>query len=81
MKKRLTRPVFLCLIGTFTFYGSVLGQENAQDRRKWILVVAVPSESPTDGTAVPRPEECFFLPIPRASARAGKCLKLAHECG
>ncbi len=46
MKKRLKRPVFLCLIGTFTFYGSVLGQENAQDRRKWIDESATTTDDP-----------------------------------
>jgi imidazolonepropionase-like amidohydrolase len=36
MKKSLTKPVLFCLIGIFIFYGVVLSQERAQDRRRWI---------------------------------------------
>ena len=35
MKQFLTKSVFLCLIGIFTCYGLVLGQEDYRDHRKW----------------------------------------------
>jgi imidazolonepropionase-like amidohydrolase len=36
MKQVLVKLMLLCLFGVFTFHGLVLGQERAQDRRKWI---------------------------------------------
>ena len=33
MRKLLTRTIFFCLIGIFTLYGSLLGQERVQSRR------------------------------------------------
>ncbi len=36
MMKLLTKSIFFCLIGIFTFFGLVLAQEKAQDRRTWI---------------------------------------------
>ena len=46
MKKLLTKSVFLCLIGIVTFRGVVLGQEKAQDRRRWIDKNTTTTEDP-----------------------------------
>ncbi len=52
MRKLLAKSIFSCLIGLFTVYGSVLGQERAQDRRTWIDENANTTDDPRH---IPKP--------------------------
>ncbi len=52
MRELLAKSIFSCLIGLFTVYGSVLGQERAQDRRTWIDENANTTDDPRH---IPKP--------------------------